>query len=326
MIEAFFASILSFIITYIFLRWAIPRLKQEGMIGRDVNKPDRPEVAEMGGLGVLVGVIVSLSIISALQSLSNGFDMRLIVVVYSILLVGLIGVIDDILDIPKWLKFILPIVGAIPLIIYSSMIDTSIRLPIIGEIELGLIYVLLVLPLMYTGAANLTNILAGFNGLEYGLAIVNFAFLSLVGYIYGKTLIFIVSMVMLGGSIAFLLFNKYPSKVFPGDTGTLIIGGSIITSLVLDNFESLAIPVFALYGADGIIKILNGLPSKGWWGTYRDGKLYVDNNPISLPQYIMKLKGGVSEPELVMILMGIQIVIISVYYLIFLGGFGGFYL
>ncbi|MCS7122564.1 MAG: hypothetical protein NZ908_01240, partial [Candidatus Micrarchaeota archaeon] len=103
MIESVVALALSFVVTYVFLNWAIPRLRREGIVGRDVNKPDRLEVAEMGGLGVLVGVIVSLSVISALQSLSNGFDIRIIVFVYSILLVGLIGVIDDILDIPKWL-------------------------------------------------------------------------------------------------------------------------------------------------------------------------------------------------------------------------------
>ncbi|MCS7122565.1 MAG: hypothetical protein NZ908_01245, partial [Candidatus Micrarchaeota archaeon] len=223
-------------------------------------------------------------------------------------------------------KFVLPIFGAIPLIIYSSMIDTSIRLPIIGEIELGLVYVLVILPLMYTGAANLTNILAGFNGLEYGLGLVNFVFLTAIGYLYEKTLIFTTSLVMLGSSIAFLMFNRYPAKVFPGDTGTLIIGGAIVTSLVLDNFESLVIPLFALYGLDGIIKILNGLPSKGWWGTYRDGKLYVDGNPISLPQYIIKLRGGVTEPELVMTLIILQIAILLLYSLIFLGGLGGFYL
>ncbi|MEM2526351.1 MAG: hypothetical protein QXE47_01510 [Candidatus Anstonellales archaeon] len=304
---------ISFVITYLFLKWAIPRLKAEEMVGRDVNKPDQPEVAEMGGLGVLLGITLTLSILAAIYSVFNGFDIRIIVLIYSVLLVGLVGIIDDLLDIPKWVKFVLPIIGAIPLITYSSLIDTNITIPMIGTIDLGFLYVFFLLPIMYTGAVNLTNILAGFNGLEYSLAVVNSIFLILVGFMYGKDLITISGLVLLGASTAFLIFNRYPSKVFPGDTGTLIIGGLIVTALILDNFESLAIPIFMLYGLDGIIKILNGLPSKGWWGKYVDGKLYSPDRPVSLPQMIMKLAGGITEQNLVFVIVFAQIIITSVW-------------
>ncbi len=302
------ASVLAFTITYIFLKWSIPKLKNEGIIGKDVNKPNRPEVAEMGGLGVLLGVVLALSLITALDS---KFDVRIIVFIYSILLTGLIGIIDDILSLPKWAKFLLPIIGSIPLIIYGSLVDTKIGIPFIGMVDFGIFYVILILPIMYTGAANLTNILAGFNGLEYSLALINYLFLFIMGIIYGKDLIILLSSTMFASSLAFLLFNRYPSKVFPGDTGTLIIGGSIVSMLVLDNFESLAIPIFILYGLDGIIKILNGLPSTGWWGEYKDGKLYVNKKPISLAQTIMYLTKGISEQKLVDILIIAQLLILT---------------
>lgn len=305
------SSILAFIITYLFLRWGIPKLKKEGIIGKDVNKPDKPEVAEMGGLGVLLGVVLALSLTTAIIAVNDGFDVRIVVFIYSILMVGIIGVIDDILSLPKWVKFLLPILGSIPLIIYGSLIDTKIGIPFIGMVDFGILYVILILPIMYTGAANLTNILAGFNGLEYGLAVVNYIFLIIVGSMYEKNLIVLLSTTMLASSLAFLLFNRYPSKIFPGDTGTLIIGGSIITMLVLDNFESLVIPIFILYGLDGIIKILNGLPSTGWWGIYKDGKLYVHNRPISLSQTIIHITGGISEQKLVTILIVSQTIILA---------------
>lgn len=307
------SSILAFIITYITLKWAIPRLKEEKIVGKDVNKPDKPEVAEMGGVGVLIGVIVALSITSAIISIVNGFDIRIIVFMHSIMLLGLIGIIDDLLSLSKWVKFILPVIGAIPFIIYSSLIDTYITIPFIGNIDLGLLYVMFLLPIMYTGAANLTNILAGFNGLEYGLAVVNYLFLIFIAILFQKDFILLISSTMLASSLAFLIFNKYPSKVFPGDTGTLIIGGSIITMLVLDNFESLVIPIFIIYGLDGVIKILNGLPSTGWWGVYKDGKLYVEKPPISLAQTIMYLFKGISEKDLVKVLIIAQIIILTLW-------------
>ncbi len=305
------AFLLSFVVVYISLGWMIERLKKRGLIGKDINKPDKPEVAEMGGLSILLGVMLAVSFVLWLQSweiIPNGTREFIVAVLLSIMFSGIVGILDDILDLPKIVKLILPVAGAIPLVALKALGPSTLIIPFIGPIDLGLLYAYLFVPLAMTGAANLTNILAGFNGMEYGMAVPVYLAMLIAGFILGKKIIFIFSGVMLAASLAFLLYNWYPSKVFPGDTGTLIIGTSIMAPLIADNLEIFSL-TFALYGLDGIIKILNKLPSKGWQGTYRNGKLYVDKKPISLAQWVMKLTNGISEKDLVKLFILIQTIV-----------------
>ena len=64
---------------------------------------------------------------------------------------------------------------------------------------------------------------------------------------------------------------------------------------------------YSLYFLDFLIKAINRLPSKGWWGIYNNGKLYCpESGPVGLGQLIMKITGGISERNLVLTLMGIE--------------------
>jgi len=50
----------AFIVTfYMTMKW-IPLAKRNGLVGKDINKPGNPEVAEMGGIAVMAGVIAAL--------------------------------------------------------------------------------------------------------------------------------------------------------------------------------------------------------------------------------------------------------------------------
>ena len=95
----------------------IPRLKKVGMVGNDVNKPDRPEVAEMGGLGIIAGVSTGMLLAIFMHTFFGmGFDLTFILAaIITILLVGLIGMVDDLIDIPQRWKALLPLLpGSLP--------------------------------------------------------------------------------------------------------------------------------------------------------------------------------------------------------------------
>ena len=59
---AFLSAVLltSFCLSYFALPAIIRKAKAAGMVGHDVNKPGRPEVAEMGGLAIVMGAIGAL--------------------------------------------------------------------------------------------------------------------------------------------------------------------------------------------------------------------------------------------------------------------------
>jgi len=61
------------------------------------------------------------------------------------------------------------------------------------------------------------------------------------------------------------------------------------------------------YVVDFIIKAKNKFPYS--FGIFKDGKLYCpDGGPVGLGQLIMKMCGGISERNLVLVLMGVEAV------------------
>jgi UDP-N-acetylglucosamine--dolichyl-phosphate N-acetylglucosaminephosphotransferase len=75
----------------------------------------------------------------------------------------------------------------------------------------------------------------------------------------------------------------------------------------MGNFEIAGAILLIPYIIDFIIKAKNHFPYS--FGVYRDGKLYCpESGPVGLGQLIMKMCGGISERNLVLVLMAIEAV------------------
>ena len=60
---------------------------------------------------------------------------------------------------------------AMPLVVVNAG-HVIIELPLLGELNFGLLYPLVIIPIAVIGAANGYNMLAGYNGLEAGLGVI----------------------------------------------------------------------------------------------------------------------------------------------------------
>ena len=65
---------------------------------------------------------------------------------------------------------------------------------------------------------------------------------------------------MFGAFVAFLRYNWYPARVFPGDTGTLISGATIACTSILGRFEIAAILMLVPAAVDFTLKMVAGYP------------------------------------------------------------------
>jgi phospho-N-acetylmuramoyl-pentapeptide-transferase len=76
------------------------------------------------------------------------------------------------------------------------------------------------------GAANAVNLTDGLDGLASGLAIIALLAVSfgLPGSGAGEKA---VAMTLVGGLLAFLVYNRYPARIFMGDTGALGLGAAL---------------------------------------------------------------------------------------------------
>lgn len=289
----------------------IPLLWKAGVIGRDMHKPGRPEVAEMGGLAIVAGfsagVLLVLGEISFLHLLPEVDMIALLAVLATVLLTGLIGIVDDLIGMRQWVKAFLPVIAALPLMAVRVG-HTWMKIPFFGQVNFWIFYPLVLVPLGVTGAANAVNMLAGFNGLEVGMGIIAMGSLSFIAASLNAATALVLLLAGLGALLGVIHFNWYPARVFVGDVGTLSIGAIMASAVIVGNFEAAGIIVFIPHIVDFVFKAATGF-HKSFGDLHSDGKLHCPQPvPYGLGQAIMKLSGGISERNLVLILMGIEAV------------------
>jgi len=230
-------------------------LREKGMTGVDVHKPEKPDVPKGGGFIVLFAIVSGILVVMGLTTFQEQADIRegLLAALVSILMAGIIGLLDDSFDFKNRTKIALPLVASIPMVAVSVGTPTM-TIPFIGTINFGVFYALLIVPLMMTFIVDSSNMYGGMNGLETGLSTINASAIVLyvVAYpfISGQEITTAlldsgtVAASLLGASIAFFYFNRYPAKVLPGDVGRLPLGAAMASALILGNMDRLAIILY----------------------------------------------------------------------------------
>ena len=302
--------LISFLASFVLFPVMIIRLKKSGIVGKNMHSEIQEEVAEMGGLVIIAGFGAGMFTVIALKTFFDIFPsidlISVLIALASILIVVLIGVFDDLVSMPQQVKAFMPVFAALPLIVIKEG-STFMRFPFLGNVNFGLLYTLIIIPAELTIAANAVNMLAGFNGLEVGMGIIVMGFLAIISYLLGKITVLVILLSALGALLAALYYNWYPAKILVGDVGTLSIGAIIAAAVIMGNFEIAGVILLIPYIIDFLIKAKNHFPYS--FGKYKDGKLYCpDDGPVGLGQLVMKICGGISERNLVLVLMGFEIV------------------
>jgi UDP-N-acetylglucosamine--dolichyl-phosphate N-acetylglucosaminephosphotransferase len=302
------AMALSLIVSYSALNFLIPRLVAAGISGKDVNKAGMPIVAEMGGLGISLGMLFSLLFFALLGTAFSTLSLNpglLFAMALSACMLALIGAVDDLVSIPQLPKAFIPMAASMPIMMAMLGGSTSIFVPILGMVGFGILYYAII-ALSITVSSNLTNMLAGFNGLEYGMAIPMYAGALAIAVLAGNQTVALVAASALGAFIAGFALGFPKARAFPGDVATLLIGGLLAALIIVGRMEMYAI-VFIPYLVDFIVKAQNGFPSTGWWGELKNGKLYCPvEKPRGFAQLVMKMLNGIEEQKLVLLFIGIE--------------------
>ena len=161
---------------------------------------------------------------------------------------------------------------AIPLMVVNAG-QHSMSIPFLGSIEFGWIYPLILIPLAVMGTTNGYNILAGYNGLEAGLGIVIFSALSIISLITGQLWLALIGGIIVFALLGFFIFNKYPSKIFPGDSLTYSLGALMACFAIFGNMEKLALILFIPFIAEGFLKLRSKLKAENFGIPNKDNSL-----------------------------------------------------
>ncbi|MEW6726717.1 MAG: phospho-N-acetylmuramoyl-pentapeptide-transferase [Bacillota bacterium] len=221
----------------------------------------------MGGIMFLFGITAAILAVIALyrgtpnlSGLKEGLVVLLVMLGY-----GAVGFIDDFLKIalrrPLGLKARQKLLGQVVVAVILAVVTvfflgrgTDLVIPFSGflqpggiSIDLGWWFFLGFTVLVLLGSANAVNLTDGLDGLAAGAtAITAFAF-ALIAIIVDKTWVAVVLGAMAGGCLGFLYYNRYPARVFMGDTGSLALGGGLAAAAVLTRSELFLIFIGGIY-------------------------------------------------------------------------------
>ncbi|MDW8033951.1 MAG: hypothetical protein RMI79_03315 [Nitrososphaerota archaeon] len=238
---AIVSGTLGIIFSWITIKYIIRNFVKLGIFGIDYHKPNRPQVPEMGGLAFLTGV----SAASIPLFLLSPYFTETLGTLVTVLATGIVGIIDDKKKLNAFVKPLLTAAAGIPLIIIHPYRGILI-LPLKIAFQIPLLYIVII-PGFLAVVSNSINMFDTMNGTAVGSSLL--VLVTLFIAIVLKSLSGGVDVILAGLIFTMLLFplivvfiyNKYPAKVFVGDTGTLSIGGALLAFSIINNCEALLI-------------------------------------------------------------------------------------
>ncbi len=200
---------------------AIRSLTAKHKVVPDAHKPEKPQVPRPAGPVIMISIAAAEIVL---------FILTMNIAVFAILLTTaiafLVGYIDDSRVMPGWFKPVALLAAAIPLVVLDIYVGEvygeSLNL-IFGSAYIPLLYIPLIFVIIpITG--NTINSIDVLNGVASGFLIIASIPLLASIAIFGSYEVFLAALPMLFATIAFYRYHKFPSRIFPGDSGTLLLG------------------------------------------------------------------------------------------------------
>jgi phospho-N-acetylmuramoyl-pentapeptide-transferase len=237
------------------------RLLRRFRIGQNI-RPEGPQthyvkqgIPTIGG-GLFIGVTSALWLFVLVllpETERDDFIPQTIVPIGALISVGLLGAIDDLVNVRYgfgirgrhklvW-QVIVGLVAAIYIQRHFGV--TGIYVPLVGELEIGGGLFIALALFAIVAMSNGVNLTDGMDGLAGGTAV--FAFLSIAFISSAREFewLMVLCSAMVGALLAFLWFNVHPAEVIMGDTGALALGAMLATIGLTTGF-ALLLPVLGV--------------------------------------------------------------------------------
>jgi UDP-N-acetylmuramyl pentapeptide phosphotransferase/UDP-N-acetylglucosamine-1-phosphate transferase len=275
-----------------------------------LDMPDRRKIhsvstPSLGGIAIFAGVLISLILVLPLADLA----LQKYFLVASTL-IFLLGVRDDLSSLMAHHKLLVQIFAA-SLVVFLGGVKIEGLNGLFGIDhfpwyfdELFTVFVIVVM-------TNAFNLIDGIDGLAGSIAFIIAVFLGWAAMESGQNVYAVLSFSIAGAALGFLLHNWHPSKVFMGDTGSMLFG--FILTILMVNFLSTPIPPSTILSPVATSLALFVLPI---YDTLRvmvirliNGKSPLDPDRNHIHHVLLKL--GMSHSESTLWLVSFNILMIA---------------
>jgi len=214
------AFIMSLIFTRlaIFFCWKYSLLDHPGE-----HKRHKKPTPILGGTAVLLSFWLSLLVYhffyaKGLWDITNSVPY----IITGSLLIYLVGLIDDIKPLSAWVK--LAVQTLVGLILYNGGLSIDlISIPTYGSASLNGFSAIITI-FWVIALSNAINLIDGLDGLATGVSTIALSTMVIIGILFKVESVVALSAALLGAILAFWIFNRFPARIFLGDSGSLLIG------------------------------------------------------------------------------------------------------
>jgi UDP-GlcNAc:undecaprenyl-phosphate GlcNAc-1-phosphate transferase len=200
------------------------------------HKTHKEPVPYLGGVAIIIGVVV-VTLSATLTSNSEQIATVLAVLIPSLFL-GFVGLIDDLVDLRPWPRFLAQ--TAVGIAVAITLITTSTVGSPTGSRNLDIALTILFI----VGLSNSVNFFDNVDGRASGTVAISASFLALLSYLSGQYYIAAISIVIAGATIGFLRWNRSPARIYMGDAGSLFLGSLMASILVRFDPNPITYPTF----------------------------------------------------------------------------------
>ncbi len=222
-------------------------------IAKHINAMDIPNerkvhkkpIPRLGGLAVFAAFLLG-------YILYGNISTQMISILIGGFVIILTGIVDDINSVPARYKFLFQTIAAAIVVFYGKLYFNN--LTILGLTLIFPTWINMLLSVFFIVAIiNAINLIDGLDGLSSGISSIYFLTIAILGFTLNSLggLDVILSLIMLGSTLGFLVHNFPPAKIFIGDTGSMFLGFMISVIALLGykvaTITSIIIPLIILF-------------------------------------------------------------------------------
>jgi len=232
-IAAIIISSIAFFSVFVITPFLIKALEKRNSVVKDYHRKGGAMVARPGGPSLIVGILISGIVLYAFFPKTE-----IIAILITTTLAFFVGLVDDKKVMGGWFKPLALAATAIPILLLGAY-DSDLSFPLFGDVKIPLLY-LGVVVIMISITGNTINSIDVLNGVASGFMVIAGSALTISLIILQNYEVAIASLILVFVSFAFYKYHKFPSKIFPGDSGALTLGAMYGAIAIVGHVEVVA--------------------------------------------------------------------------------------
>ena len=270
------------------------------------RKVHKVPIPRLGGLAIFIGFLIGYMVFCKPTTQMNS------ILIGSFFII-LLGIFDDIKSLTPLIKFGGQILAAIIVVYYGNIVMQD-----ISAFGLYIDFSIFAKPItiiFIVSVINCMNLIDGLDGLAGGIATIFFITIAIISNILGTYfgLDSSLTLIMIGATLGFLLYNFHPAKIFMGDSGSMFLG-YIISVISLLGFKNVTLTSFIVPVLILAIPILDTL-----FAIIRrvlKGESFAKADKEHFHHQILKMAGNQTKTVLIIYLIQILFSIASIVYVL----------